>query len=157
MEILPQPLTKQAFTPFGELFDIPQAPGRAYHDEWLGDRRAGAKPSLSLSLKPETPDRPVRVEMLERHEFSSQSFVPLDVGRWLIVVAPHAPRGGPDLSQVRAFIADGQHGITYKSNTWHHGLTTLDRPGRFAIFMWRDGGKDDEEFVPVEPFTIRIT
>jgi ureidoglycolate lyase len=24
------------------------------------------------------------------------------------------------------------------------------------VFMWRDGGKGDEEFVPVAPFTIRI-
>jgi ureidoglycolate lyase len=32
----------------------------------------------------------------------------------------------------------------------------LDKPGRFAVFMWRDGGKGDEEFVPVAPFTIRI-
>jgi ureidoglycolate lyase len=24
------------------------------------------------------------------------------------------------------------------------------------VFMWRDGGKGDEEFVPVTPFTIPI-
>ena len=45
---------------------------------------------------------------------------------------------------------------TYRPDTWHHGLTVLDRPGRFAIFMWRDGTKGDEEFVPVPPFTICI-
>ena len=33
---------------------------------------------------------PLEVKLLERHEFSSQTFVPLDVGRWL-VVCPHAP------------------------------------------------------------------
>ena len=47
----------------------------------------------------------------------------------------------------RAFIANGQQGVTYKPDTWHHGLTTLDQPGRFAVFMWRAGTKD-EEFVP---------
>jgi len=57
---------------------------------------------------------------------------------------------------VRAFIATGKQGVTYKPNTWHHGLTVLDKPGRFAVFMWRDGTKGDEEFVPVEPFIIRI-
>ena len=36
------------------------------------------------------------------------------------------------------------------------GLTVLDKPGRFAVFMWRVGGKGDEEFVPVKPFTIRV-
>jgi len=41
-------------------------------------------------------------------------------------------------------------------NTWHHGFTVLDWPGRFAMFMWLDGSSGDEEFVPVTPFTIRL-
>ena len=53
-------------------------------------------------------------------------------------------------------IATGRQGVTYRPDTWHHGLTVLDRPGRFAVFLWRDGGKGDEEFVPVPPFTVRI-
>jgi ureidoglycolate lyase len=156
MEIEPQPLTREAFAPFGDVIDVPSEPGRKYYEDALGNLRPAATPSLSLSLKPETPERPLKAELLERHEFSSQTFLPLDVARWLIVVAPHAATGGPDLAGVRAFIATGKQGVTYKPDTWHHGLTVLDRPGRFAVFMWRDGGKGDEEFVPVEPFTIRI-
>jgi ureidoglycolate lyase len=156
VQIEPQPLTREAFAPFGDVIDVPQEPGRQYYEEALGNLRPDARPSLSLSLKAETPERPLRAELLERHEFSSQTFVPIDVARWLIVVAPHVSSGGPDLSAVRAFIATGKQGVTYKPNTWHHGLTVLDRPGRFAVFMWRDGSKGDEEFVPVAPFTIRI-
>jgi ureidoglycolate lyase len=156
MEIVPQPLTKDAFAPFGDVIDVPNEPGRQYYEDALGNLRPAAHPSLSLSLKAETPDRPLEADLLERHEFSSQTFVPIDVARWLIVVAPHAKAGGPDLSGVKAFIATGKQGVTYKPNTWHHGLTVLDKPGRFAVFMWRVGGKGDEEFVPVAPFTIRI-
>ena len=155
MEIQPQPLTREAFAPFGDVIDVPSEPGRQYYEDALGNLRPGAHPSVSMSLKAETPDRPLKAELLERHEFSSQTFVPIDVARWLIVVAPHAARGGPDMANARAFIANGQQGVTYKPNTWHHGLTTLDKPGRFAVFMWRAGSRD-EEFVPVEPFTIRI-
>jgi len=108
-----------------------------------------------MTFRLPTPDRPLKSETMERHEFSSQSFVPVDVGRWLIVVAPHAAKGGPDMAAARAFIANGQQGVTYKPDTWHHGLTTLDKPGRFAVFMWRAGTKD-EEFVPVAPFTVKI-
>jgi ureidoglycolate lyase len=157
MEVVPQPLTREAFAPFGDVIDVPDAAGRTYYEEALGNLRSDARPSLSLSLKAETPDRPLRAELLERHEFSSQTFVPIDVGRWLIVVAPHAKAGGPDLGGVKAFIATGKQGVTYRANTWHHGLTVLDRPGRFAVFMWRVGGKGDEEFVPVKPFAIRIS
>jgi ureidoglycolate lyase len=156
MQIDTQPLTREAFAPFGDVIDVPNEPGRKYYEEALGNLRPTAHPSLSLSLKAETPDRPLKAELLERHEFSSQTFVPIDVARWLIVVAPHAKAGGPDLAGVRAFVATGKQGVTYKPNTWHHGLTVLDKPGRFAVFMWRDGGKGDEEFVPVAPFTIRI-
>ena len=156
MEIVPQPLTREAFAAFGDVIDVPSEAGRTYYENALGNLRPAARPSLSVSLKAETSDRPLKAELLERHEFSSQTFMPLDVGRWLIVVAPHAKDGGPDVAQVKAFIATGKQGITYKPNVWHHGNTVLDRPGRFAVFMWRDGGTGDEEFVPVSPFTIRI-
>jgi ureidoglycolate lyase len=155
MEISPQPLDAVAFVPFGELIDVPEQAVRTYYDEALGNLRPSAQPSLSMILKAETPDRPLRATMLERHEFSSQTFIPIDVARWLIVVAPHAAQGGPDVKAVRAFIATGRQGVTYKPNTWHHGLTVLDRPGRLAVFMWRAGSRD-EEFVPVRPFTINI-
>jgi ureidoglycolate lyase len=108
-----------------------------------------------MSYRMPTPDRPLKSELMERHEFSSQTFVPVDVTRWLIVVAPHAAKGGPDMAGARAFVATGKQGVTYKPNTWHHGLTTLDEPGRFAVFMWRAGTRD-EEFVPVPSFTIPI-
>lgn len=156
MDIIPQPLTQDAFAAFGDVIVVPTEAGRTYHEDALGNLRAHARPSVSVSLKPETRERPFRAELLERHEFSSQTFMPLDVARYLVVVAPHAAAGGPDVANVRAFIATGAQGVTYKANTWHHGLTTLDRPGRFAIFMFRDGGAADEEFVPVAPFTIRI-
>lgn len=155
MELTPQPLTQEAFAPFGDVIDMPRDAGRFYHDDALGNLRPGAGPSLSVALKAPTPDRPLKSEMMERHEFSSQTFIPVDVGRWLIVVAPHATTGGPDMAHARAFVADGTVGVTYRANTWHHGLTTLDKPGSFAVFMWK-AGTQDEEFVPVKPFTIKI-
>jgi ureidoglycolate lyase len=155
MQITPQPLTKEAFAPFGDVIDMPAEAGRFYHDDALGDRRPAASPSLSIALKAPTEDRPLGSQEMERHEFSSQTFIPIDVGRWLIVVAPHAAQGGPDMENARAFVADGIKGVTYRANTWHHGLTTLDRPGSFAVFMWK-AGTADEEFVPVPPFTVAI-
>ncbi len=156
MEIVPQPLTREAFAPFGDVIEVPTQAGRLYYDDALGNLRPHARPSLSMACRAPTQDRPLKSDTMERHEFSSQSFVPVDVGRWLIVVAPHAAMGGPDMAAARAFIASGAHGVTYRPNTWHHGLTTLDRPGSFAVFMWK-AGSSDEEFVPVPPFTVKIS
>ncbi len=154
LSIRTEPLTAEAFAPFGDVLERPTEPGRLYFDSALGNLREHAHASLSLSMRAPTQALPMEAISLERHEFSSQSFVPVDVDDWLVVVAPHAETGGPDVSRVRAFRARGDQGVTYKPNTWHHGLTVFERPATFAIVMWRDGGKGDEEFVDVPPFMI---
>jgi ureidoglycolate lyase len=154
MELAVQKLTQSAFAPYGEVLAAPETPGREYFDSSLASRRADAWPSLSLVLKLPIPRLPIDADLLERHEFSSQTFVPLDVSRWLIVVCPHAPGGGPDVSRALAFLAAPDQGITYRMNVWHHGLTVLDRPARFAVLMWRNGTARDEEFVPVPRMTV---
>ena len=44
--------------------------------------------------------------------------------------------------------------MTYGADVWHHPSTVFDRTARFAIFMWKDGGAEDDEFVQVAPFTV---
>lgn len=154
MNLVAQPLTPEAFAPFGEVITIPADPGRLYFEDALGNGRPNARASLSIVNKEPAKGLPLTSNYLERHQFSSQTFVPIECARWLIVVAPHAAGGGPDMSQARAFIAGPNQGVTYRMDTWHHGLTLLDKPGRLAVFMWRDGGKLDEEFVDLDPFTI---
>ena len=59
----------------------------------LANGRSGAKPSLSFSLAKPITALPLKAVQMERHEFSSQSFVPMDNGRFFVIVAPHAPGG----------------------------------------------------------------
>jgi ureidoglycolate lyase len=153
MNILP--LTAEAFAPFGDVLTVPEAPGREYFERALSTTRPGARPSLSLSLRDPTP-APIEVRVMERHAFSSQSFVPLGPARFLVLVAPHAPGGGPSMAEAVAFLAGPGQGVTYGADVWHHGMTVLDAPARFAVFMWRDGTAGDEEFVKVAPFTLEL-
>jgi ureidoglycolate lyase len=92
MELVVQKLTRAAFAHYGEVIAAPETPSREYFDAGLASTRAGAWPSLSMVLKAPVDRLPIEAGLLERHEFSSQTFVPLDVSRWLIVVCPHAPR-----------------------------------------------------------------
>jgi ureidoglycolate lyase len=142
-----EPLTAAAFAAFGQVIERPADFGRVYFSDALASRRAGAKASLSLTRSRPLAASQLEATRMERHEFSSQSFVPLDVSRYLVIVAPHGPGGRPDSGQLRAFLARGDQGVTYGMNVWHHPLTVLDRPAQFAVFMWLDGGKGDEEFV----------
>ncbi|MCO6419369.1 ureidoglycolate lyase [Siccirubricoccus sp. KC 17139] len=159
-----EPLTSAAFLPFGEVIECPEVPGRTYFEDALANLRPGARPSISLTVKAPLTALPLRSTTMERHEFSSQSFIPQEGGRWLAIVAPHAAdaRGGaasnsiPDMARARAFLCGPRQGVTYGANVWHHPFTVLDREARFVIVMWRDGTKADEEFVEVPPFEVEL-
>ena len=149
------PLTTSAFAPYGRVIERPAGFGRSYFSEALANGRTSASASLSLTKSPPLETPQLLAVKMERHEYSSQSFVPIDVSRYLVIVAPHGPDGKPDATQLHAFVARGDQGVTYGMNVWHHPLSVLDRPGQFAIFMWLDGGKGDEEFVDLPaPVTI---
>lgn len=151
-----EPLSSAAFLPYGEVISCPAMPGRTYFEDALGNLRPEARPSLSLTVKQPLAELPLRSTTMERHEFSSQSFVPQASGRWLAIVAPHAVGGGPDMARARAFLCAPNQGVTYKANVWHHPFTVLDCEARFVIVMWRTGGAGDEEFVEVAPFTVEV-
>lgn len=157
MQIIAQPLSVEAFAPYGDVLAPPTEPGRVYFEKGLKNGRAGARPSLAVTHARPLAALPLRATTLERHEFSSQSFIPLDVSRWLVVVAPYGADGGPDPSRAVAFVAGPGQGVTYHMGTWHHGFTALDRPACFAILMWRDGTGSDEEFRQLAaPFTVQV-
>jgi ureidoglycolate lyase len=151
-----EPLTSAAFLPFGEVIEGPAIPGRTYFEDALANLRPHARPSISLTVKHEASAMPLRSTTMERHEFSSQSFIPQEAGRWLVIVAPHAKGGEPDMARARAFLAGPVQGVTFGADVWHHPFTILDAPARFVILMWRDGSKGDEEFAEVPEFTVEL-
>lgn len=153
MRLVAEPLTAEAFAPFGEVLEAPAAPGRTYIERALANLRPHARPSLSFSTREPVP-LPLRSATMERHRHSSQSFVPMEAGRWLVLVAPHGADGGPDMARARAFLARPDQGVTYGADVWHHPSAVFDRAARFAIFMWKDGTGEDDEFVEVPAFEV---
>jgi ureidoglycolate lyase len=148
--ITAEPIDAAAFAPFGDLLAAPAEPGRRAFGDGLANLRAHAKPELTLTTVAPDLAFPLAIREFERHPFSSQSFVPLAVARWLIVVAPPGTDGGPDGRHARAFLAGAHQGVTYRAGTWHHRITVLDRAAEFAAFIWRDGSAGDEEFAPLQ-------
>jgi ureidoglycolate lyase len=157
MDLTAEKLTAPAFEPFGAVLEGPSESGRRYFDETLANQRTAARASLSLSRLAPLEVLPLRAELFERHEFSSQTFLPLSAARYLVIVAPAAATGGPDAARARAFIGRTGQGITYHAGTWHHGMTVLDAPALFGVLMWRDGGRGDEEFVTLPtPLIVHV-
>ncbi|KAK0707598.1 ureidoglycolate hydrolase [Lasiosphaeris hirsuta] len=125
---------------------------------------------------PSTPHPPpgslFSVAVLERHPYTTQTFIPLSAdpaSRYLVIVAPSlAPadadevfsvpaaasahprplpgRGLPDVRRLRAFIASGRQAVTYGAGTWHAPMVALGPPGTavdFVVVQFANG-------VPVE-------
>ena len=144
-----EPLSEKSFAPFGDVIAAPERPGdRAFYEETLGSSRAEARLGFHANHVPPS-SLPYVVDRLERHPYSSQTFIPLDVSRFVVVVAPDGDNG-PDDSQVSAFLAPGTVGVTYRPGVWHHGIVGLDRPASFTVLMWRIAPGADDEFVELE-------
>lgn len=155
MRLIPEPITAEAFAPFGEVLAAPDAPGRLYIDGALCNRRPDAAPSLSFVFKAPSA-LPLASTTMERHLHSSQSFVPMEAGRWLVIVAPHGADGRPEMVRARALLVRPDQGVTYGADVWHHPFTVIDRAARFAVLMWKDGTSADDEFVEVAPFEVHL-
>ena len=154
--LVARPLTAEAFAPYGEVFAVPETVGvRTSFDTGLANLRPGVRASLSIILAAPVP-QPVAVSVIERHVFTSQSFVPMAAARWVIVVAPGTAEDGPDLAAAEAFLPVAGQGITLAPGTWHAPLTVLDAASPFAILMWRDYGPDDEEVIAIPPIMVAI-
>lgn len=85
----------------------------------------------------------VTIATLERHPHSTQSFIPIRAGRWLVVLAPTLDDGLPDMTNVEAYLAGPEDAICIHRNVWHAGLTVLDGPAEFGMVMWRADAGDD--------------
>lgn len=149
-----EPLTPEAFAPFGDVIEPPAEGARISLTDTLRAIDGAAQPRLSFSTA-KAWSLPLLATEMERHNRSSQCFVPMDVERWVVLVAPDLG-GKPDADALRAFVARGDQAVNYHLGTWHHPLRALDRPGRFAVLMWTTGSKSDDEEWSTLPEALEV-
>lgn len=147
--LMPQPLTREAFRPFGEViamegqahYTINQGFTERFNDLCNVDvAREGGDTNVSLFLAQPRPE-PIAIRLMERHPLGSQAFIPLQDRPWLILVADDVH----DAASYRAFNATGQQGINYARNVWHHPLLVHDADSRFLIVDRKGPGNNLEE------------
>ncbi|QNI03972.1 ureidoglycolate lyase [Halomonas sp. SH5A2] len=158
LELKAEPLTAEAFVPFGDVIDartsdsFPINAGRTqrHHDlakvETLGDN-ASTLINIFVS-QPVT--LPLELTFLERHPLGSQAFMPLYEERFIVVVAPPGERIAD--SDVRAFVTDGRQGVNYHAGTWHAIQSVLEREGEFLVVDRGGDGNNCDEY----PLSLRI-
>lgn len=149
-----RPLEPHAFAGYGEVLDLARGPARSInegtaqrHDlpSTLELTRHGGSPALATFRAQAQPlEGPWK--LLERHLWGSQTFIPLQAGRWVVLVARgHAH---PDPGSLAAFAVGAQQGVTLHAGTWHHPLIALDA-GLFLV-VERKGPAVDCEVVQLE-------
>ena len=146
VRIAATPLTSTAFAPFGEVIAHEGDDARRYLTAPFAWDPVAIEPRFWVTRVKDSASFPLRIEQLERHPYSAQSFIPLRPTRYLVVVALADARGLPDLESLQAFIAAPHQGVCYRPGIWHHRLTALDAPAEFAVFMAMTRRKDDDEF-----------
>lgn len=157
----PEPLTREAFRPFGEViemegaahFTINQGFAERFNDLAHVDVAAeGGVTNVSLFLGQPRP-LPVEIRLMERHPLGSQIFFPLQDRPWLVLVAGDVH----DFASYRAFTASGRQGVNYARNVWHHPLLVLDAESRFLVVDRKGPGNNLEEVWFAEDFVFGLT
>jgi ureidoglycolate lyase len=152
--ILARPIDAAAFAPFGQLLERPSAGVRQdFAADVLNERPASARANLAL-VRAEAASLPLSVDTMEHHPHSTQAFFPLDVEEYLVAVCHDDGNGAPDLATLAAFRVRGTQGISYRPRIWHVGMTTLGRPGTFAMLVHEDRTPADCVFRRVPAFQV---
>ncbi|MBN9331930.1 ureidoglycolate lyase [Devosia sp.] len=136
-----RPLDAAALAPYATVLNASDGKARAFPEVMAHGDVAGAHAFTILCPNPV--EGAVRVGALERHPHSTQSFVPIKAGRWLVLVAPKTADGVPDLGAALAFIAGPEDAICINQDVWHAGLTVFDQPAQFGMIMWKAEREED--------------
>jgi ureidoglycolate lyase len=160
IELIPQPLTAEAFRPFGDVIEATNAyelinngTTQKFADLARIDVSAdGGRTCVSIYRA--TPYKlPLKIEMLERHPLGTQLFMPLQRESFLVVVAPPGDDVLPN--SVRAFITNGSQGINYCRGTWHHPIVALGGQCEFLVVDRVGQGINCEETYFSEDIAVR--
>lgn len=157
--LLPQPVTKAAFEPFGWIVET-GASGRDanngtarrhdIHAHAAADVQPGSRLVTSIfEAKRQQPD--VAIAMLERHVNSIQLIVPLGGEGHLVIVSQSRSDGTPDISTLAAFSFSASQGMIYQRGLWHHPIMAIGSDASFLVQSWQNGTVADCEIRAIEP------
>ncbi len=165
-ELVPEPLTCEAFAPFGDVIDVQGERrltinnGTTIRYDALArvDAATHGGHGLINIFRTEPLALPLTILMMEKHPIGSQAFMPIRGERFLVVVAPPGDTVAP--ADLRAFIAESGQGVSYARDTWHHPVIAMDRQTDFLVIDRGGPGNNLVEFFfpgdqPVSRLTLQ--
>lgn len=158
MSIRPEPLTQDAFEPYGQVIETgghrPVLINEGSTDKFADLARlelgSGGRPALHI-FRARPVQAPFLIRSLECHLQGSQAFMPLHGQPFPIVVASNRSR-----QAIRVFISNGRQGVNLKPGTWHHYLLALEEPAEFLVIDRHSEAPDCAEWVLDKPLAVRL-
>ena len=130
-----EPLTAEAFAPWGEVLETSGEPDRIINEgrcgRWHEQGRLDVEGRAGISIfRSQSVRLPYAFRLVERHPLGSQAFLPMTEHPFLVIVAPD--EGGTP-GRPRAFVTAPGQAINLARGAWHGVLTPLADPGLFAV------------------------
>lgn len=126
-----QPMTREAFAPYGELISERGA--------IEVDLDGGAASVVAQTIEAHA----LSFDFMGRHLRTEQVFAPLGSARSVIAVAPPSRDGDLDIKRLGAFLIDGSCAFKLHRGTWHTSAFPLDERATFII-LDREGTLEDD-------------
>lgn len=140
VELAIEPLTPEAFAPFGQVLGARDDPPHFSSENvstWDVKFEIHGKVELEYAMFRYKKD--LRVTKLERHFNVTQAFFPLGNDASVTVFGPPTdpddPEALPSPEDLRAFYMDGAQGIMMWKGTWHSGRFPAREPGARFTFL----------------------
>ena len=138
IEIKSKPLTREAFKKFGEVIEKDNRDSdlinRGFAEKFevcnMGSNEHDGNLSLHIYIGKKR-EFPLHINMLEKHPFFTQTFLPRSNEPFFSVVA----LGGrePDLSTLEIFETNGEQGVHLNKGTWHFSLLCIKDKQEFFV------------------------
>ena len=152
----PEPLTSDAFAPFGRAVDTPAREPDATGDPWrwwaetalldAGDRRYGVG---YLEIEPGR----AAFDWAERHLRTEELVIPVR-GELLLYVGPPDQGSKPARERFRVFrMAPGQAAVM-RRGVWHGAPLAADGPATALVLLQERTGREDTELVRFEEVAV---
>lgn len=147
--LTPTLLTPETFAPFGDVIETAGREPRVinegwterYHDLAKVETPEGGHTLINIFRAKPRP-LPITVTFMERHPLGSQAFMPLEPVPFLVLVADDPNQ----FESYRFFITNGQQGVNYRRNVWHHYCLAIERTTEFLVVDRGGPGNNLEEF-----------
>jgi ureidoglycolate lyase len=139
LKLTPEALTADNFQLFGEVLSTDNKESITINDGFaskfsdivkLDTKEESGETSVHIFVAKKR-QFPLQITMLENHPFFSQTFIPKNNTPFIVVVAP--PSEEPVIENIKAFMTDGDQGVSYSRGVWHFPLISLKDNAQFVV------------------------